>query len=88
MTLLGERKISVLGSDGTNDSNPPLIKEEGSPIHKIALVAMGMPLLDNLNLEDLSKKCKELNQWEFLLSIQPLKFEGGTGSPVNSIAIF
>ena len=34
------------------------------------------------------KKCKELNQWEFLLSIQPLKFEGGTGSPVNSIAIF
>jgi len=88
MTLLGERKISVLGSDGTNDSNPPLIKEEGSPVHKIALVAMGMPLLDNLNLEDLSKKCKELNQWEFLLLIQPLKFEGGTGSPINSIAIF
>lgn len=88
MTLLGEREISVLGSDGTNDSNPPLIKEEGSPVHKIALVAMGMPLLDNLNLEQLSKKCSELNQWEFLLSIQPLNFEGGTGSPINAIAIF
>ena len=86
--LLDERQVSVLGSDGTNDSNPPLIKEEGSPVHKIALVAMGMPLLDNLNLEQLSKKCSELNQWEFLLSIQPLNFEGGTGSPINAIALF
>ena len=86
--LLSEREIAVLGSDGTNDSNPPLIKEEGSPIHMLTLVAMGMPLLDNLNLDELSKKAQELNKWEFLISFQPLRFEGGTGSPLNAMAIF
>ena len=86
--LLSEREIAVLGSDGTNDSNPPLIKEEGSPIHMLTLVSMGMPLLDNLNLEELSKKAKELNKWEFFISLQPLRFEGGTGSPLNALAIF
>ena len=88
MQLLSDREISVLGSDGTNDSNPPLIKEEGSPIHKLSIVAMGMPLLDNLNLEELSKKAKVFSRWEFMLSIQPLKIDKGTGSPVNAIAIF
>jgi len=86
--LLSERGIAVLGSDGTSDSNPPLIKEEGSPIHMLTLVAMGMPLLDNLNLDELSKKARELNKWEFLISFQPLRFEGGTGSPLNALAIF
>ena len=88
MQLLGEREISILGSDGTNDSNPPLIKEEGSPIHKLSIVAMGMPLMDNLNLEELSKKAKLFSKWEFLVSIQPLKIDKGTGSPINAIAIF
>jgi len=86
--LLSEREISVLGSDGTNDSHPPLIKEEGSPIHMLTIVAMGMPLLDNFNLEELSEIAKEENKWEFLISLQPLRLEGGTGSPLNAIAIF
>ena len=86
--LLHSRKIAVLGSDGTNDSNPPLIKEEGSPIHMLSLVAMGMPLLDNLNLDELSEMAKKLNKWEFFISLQPLRFEGGTGSPLNALAIF
>ena len=88
MQLLDKRKISVLGSDGTNDSNPPLIEEEGSPIHKLSIVAMGMPLLDNLNLEQLSKKAVLFSKWEFLVSVQPLKIDKGTGSPVNVIALF
>ena len=54
----------------------------------LTLVAMGMPLLDNLNLDELSKKAQELNNWEVLISFQPLRFEGGTGSPLNAIAIF
>ena len=54
----------------------------------LTIVAMGMPLLDNLNLDELSKKAKEVNKWEFLISIQPLRLEGGTGSPLNAIAIF
>ena len=49
---------------------------------------MGMPLLDNLNLEELSKKAKLFSRWEFMLSIQPLKINKVTGSPVNVIATF
>ena len=49
---------------------------------------MGMPLLDNLNLEKLSKMAQKQNRWEFMISILPLRFKGGTGSPVNAIALF
>lgn len=87
-SLLDERQVSVLGSDGTNDAQPSGIPEEGSPVHKLALVSMGMPLLDNLNLEHISKEAKQQKKWEFFISIQPLRFKGGTGSPVNAIAIF
>jgi kynurenine formamidase len=86
--LLSEREVAVLGSDGTNDVQPSPIPEEGSPIHKLTLVAMGMPLLDNLNLEDIAKESIRQNSWEFLLCIQPLRFKRGTGSPVNVVAIF
>ena len=87
-SLLYERKASVLGSDGTNDAQPSGIPEEGSPVHKLTLVSMGMPLLDNLNLEEISKEAKKQNKWEFFISVQPLRFKGGTGSPVNAIALF
>ena len=87
-SLLNDRKVSVLGSDGTNDAQPSGIPEEGSPVHKLTLVSMGMPLLDNLNLEEISKEAKRQNKWEFFISIQPLRFKGGTGSPINAIALF
>ena len=87
-SLLYERQVSVLGSDGTNDAQPSGIPEEGSPVHKLTLVSMGMPLLDNLNLEQISKEAKKQNKWEFFISVQPLRFKGGTGSPVNAIALF
>ena len=87
-SLLYERQVSVLGSDGTNDAQPSGIPEEGSPVHKLTLVSMGMPLLDNLDLEHVSKEAKKQNKWEFFISVQPLRFKGGTGSPVNAIALF
>lgn len=86
--LLDDREVAVLGSDGTNDVQPSPIPEEGSPIHKLTLVAMGMPLLDNLNLEEIARESVRQNSWEFLICIQPLRFKRGTGSPVNAVAIF
>jgi kynurenine formamidase len=49
---------------------------------------MGLLLLDNLNLEDVAATCAELGAWEFLLVLAPLRIPGGTGSPVNPIAVF
>lgn len=48
---------------------------------------MGVPLLDNLDLEALSAACAEAGQYEFLLTVAPLNIPGGTGSPVNPVAV-
>ncbi|HKJ84868.1 MAG TPA: cyclase family protein [Myxococcota bacterium] len=85
---LHERGVAVLGCDGISDSLPGLaIEDWPMPIHECTLVAMGVHLLDNLKLDELSKACDELSQWEFQLSVAPLRIAGGTGSPANPIAM-
>jgi hypothetical protein len=51
------------------------------------MTAMGMPLLDNLDLEVLSAACEETGTFDFLLTVAPLIISGGTGSPANPIAV-
>lgn len=85
---LKEREIAVLGSDGTGDVLPSGIESQTHPMHQLVLISMGMPLLDNLNLEDLAEVAEQQNRWEFLLVVAPLRIIGGTGSPLNPIAIF
>lgn len=87
MPLLSERRISILGGDGDSDLRPSPVTGVHSPIHALALTAMGMPLLDNLDLEELSTACAEVGRYEFLLVVAPLVIPRGTGSPVNPIAI-
>jgi kynurenine formamidase len=58
------------------------------PIHEVAIPHMGMPLLDNANFEAVSEYSAEHGRYEFLLMIAPLVVVGGTGSPVNPIAVF
>lgn len=48
---------------------------------------MGVPLLDNLDLEALSTACAEAGRYAFLLTVAPLNIPGGTGSPVNPVAV-
>ncbi len=54
----------------------------------VALVAMGLWLIDNGNLEELSQACAARQRWQFMLTIAPLRLQGATGSPVNPIAVF
>jgi hypothetical protein len=60
----------------------------GLPIHSVAIVAMGLHLLDNLDLEALATACREEARAEFQLVVAPLVLARGTASPVNPIAIF
>jgi hypothetical protein len=48
---------------------------------------MGVPLLDNLDLEALSAACADAGRYAFLIVVAPLNVPGGTGSPVNTIAV-
>jgi kynurenine formamidase len=58
------------------------------PIHVLTLNAMGLHLLDYLQFEDLRAVCERDGRWEFLFVAAPLRMAGGTGSPLNPIAIF
>ena len=77
-----------LGCDGNSDTAPSSTEGVAFPIHVLALNAMGVHLLDYLQLEDLSAVCEQKGRWEFLLAAAPLRIQGGTGSPLNPIAIF
>ena len=57
------------------------------PLHRFALIYLGMPLFDNLDLEALGDMAASLSRWEFLLTAAPLPTRG-TGSPINPIATF
>ena len=86
-TFLAERRIAALGSDGNNDTTPSTTEGIDFPIHALALNAMGVHLLDYLQLEDLVAACERESRWEFLFLAAPLRVIGGTGSPLNPVAI-
>ena len=85
---LRERGVAMLGSDYVNDVLPSGVEGVTQPIHQLTLVAMGTPLFDNLDLEAVAAEAARQNRWEFLLVAAPLAVDGGTGSPLNPLAIF
>ncbi|MCJ1676569.1 cyclase family protein [Streptomyces sp. APSN-46.1] len=87
MPLLAERAIALLGADGDSDVRPSPVEGLHSPVHALAITAMGVPLLDNLDLEPLSAACAEAGRYAFMLVVTPLNVPGGTGSPVDPVAI-
>lgn len=91
MPWLRKRDVAVLGSDLASDVMPSGVEGAGPvflPVHLITLVAMGVPILDNCDLEALAHTAATHKRWAFLLTVAPLPVEGGTGSPVNPIATF
>ncbi|WP_229891347.1 cyclase family protein [Streptomyces mashuensis] len=85
--LLAERGVALLGSDGDSDLRPSPVEGVHSPVHALAVAAMGVPLLDNLDLEGLAAACAEAGRFAFLLVVAPLNVPGGTGSPVCPVAV-
>ena len=53
-----------------------------------AIFAYGIGLLDNALLQPLAETCAREGRYEFMLTINPLRVVGGTGSPVNPVALF
>lgn len=82
------RQIAALGCDGVNDVYPSGMEKIRFPIHLVGIVAMGLHLLDNADLEALGTACNKRKRWEFLFMASPLVLLRGTGSPVNPLAIF
>jgi len=87
MEFMAERQVAVLGSDSNSDAAPSTVAGVAFPVHVLAINAMGLCLLDYLQFEDLVPLCEAAGRWSFLCVIAPLRLPGGTGSPVNPIAI-
>jgi kynurenine formamidase len=85
---LKSRDIAMLGSDAASDVMPSGIDGVTQPIHTLVLVAMGMPIFDNCDLELISKEASRRQRWEFLVTASPLAVPGATGSALNPIATF
>lgn len=85
---LKERDAAILGSDAASDVSPSRVEGVAQPIHQLVIVAMGMPIFDNLDLEALAEEAARQNRWEFLITAAPIAVGGGTGSPFNPIATF
>jgi len=85
---LRARDVATLGSDGVSDVAPSRVDGVPMPIHTVAIVALGLHLMDNLDFDGLSVACAETGRWAFLLTVAPLVLRRGTASPVNPIAVF
>jgi kynurenine formamidase len=86
LPFLKERDVAVIGSDWTHDVGTVVGVQY--PVHRFAIVALGMTLLDNVDLEQLAETAASLNRWDFLLAVAPTNAVNGTGAPVNPLAIF
>jgi hypothetical protein len=84
---LFDRGVAVYGGDCI-EQLPSVWPRIPSPFHMVALVSMGLVLLDNPAMEELAAAVAEEGRSEFLLTCAPTPIPGGTGSPVNPLAVF
>jgi kynurenine formamidase len=81
-----DKKVSAVGADNMawdviGPTDPDL--NVTLPGHLLLLVRAGIPIIENLNLEELARA----RIHEFAFICLPLKMRGATGSPVRPIAI-
>jgi kynurenine formamidase len=85
---LHDREVAVIGCDGISDVMPSGVEGLVNPLHELLIVRMGMPILDNLDLGAVAAAAQARDRWTFLFVGAPLRVPGGTGSPLNPLAVF
>jgi kynurenine formamidase len=91
--FIKQRDIAFLGHDFNIDWAPrpgwgAAENIPAMPIHQAMLNWLGVGIVENLDLERVAETARRLNRYEFMLTFAPLPVEGGTGSPLNPIAVF
>jgi kynurenine formamidase len=85
---LKQHDIAVLASDLASDLLPSQVEGVRMPVHLLTIAALGVPIIDNCDLESLAHHAADQKRWDFLFVASPLAVPGGTGSPINPIALF
>ncbi len=83
---LATKSIFLTGDD---QMSYEVVPQKGTvfPCHRILIADSGIYLVENLNLEELSKALAEQKSYEFILVLNPPRLRGATGAPVNAFAI-
>ncbi len=82
-----EREVALYSGDCT-ERMPSPYERILLPLHQVAAAAVGLNLVDHAALEELGRVCAELNRWEFLYTVAPLRIPRSTGSAVNPLCMF
>ena len=90
LPCLREWDISVMGMDGIQDIMPSgyAALDLWMPVHTVSLVALGLWLIDNMELSELAAVCDAKKRWDFFFTMLPWRIVGVTSSIVNPVALF
>ena len=80
---LAEAGVALVGADNFAVEVLPFLETTAFPVHQLLIRDYGVPLLEGLVLDELAASAPST----FLFAVAPLPVVGGTGSPVNPIAI-
>ena len=92
---LRARDAALVGGDTTAEAQttPSVVQGVSAqiglqPLHTVFIAGMGVTLIDDFDPEALAETAARLNRWEFMFFVAPLPVPGGTGGPVNALAVF
>jgi kynurenine formamidase len=86
-TWLHDHKVAAVAADNAMVEASHTVDGFHIPLHMIALRDLGIHFGEYWYLEDLAADCAGDGVYEFLLVAPAMPLVGGTGSPVNPIAI-
>ncbi len=81
------RRVAAVAADNSMVEATGQLADVRVPFHMLALRNLGLHLGELWYLERLAADCAADGVWDFLLVAQALPIDGGTGSPVNPLAL-
>ncbi len=84
---LHERRVAAVAADNSMVEASQQMDDVMVPFHMLALTNLGIHLGEFWYLEELAADCAEDGRWECLLVAQGLNITGGSGTPVNPLAM-
>jgi kynurenine formamidase len=86
-TWLAEHEVAAIVADNVQVEARSDVPGVVAPLHMLAIRDLGVHLGELWFLEDLGDDCAADGVYEFFLAAQALPIVGGSGSPVNPIAV-
>jgi kynurenine formamidase len=83
---LAGKKIFLVGDDQMSFE---VVSDKGTvfPCHRILIADNGIYIVENLNLEELSRALADQKVYEFVLVLNPPRIRGATGAAANAFAV-